>query len=56
MALTVPVLSKVPNLLKELVKTVPNVNFHYVDEPGKPAYLQATNNAEFNCLRERFIF
>jgi hypothetical protein len=57
MALTVPVLSKVPNLLKELVKAVPNVNFHYVDDPGKPAYLQATNNAEFNyCLRERFIF
>jgi phosphoglycerate dehydrogenase-like enzyme len=52
MALTVPVLSKVPNLLKELVKAVPNVNFHYVDDPEKDSSFKKSEIiiADFDLL------
>lgn len=36
MTLTIAVLSKIPNLLKELVKTVPNVDFYEIPDAGEP--------------------
>ncbi|RZC36055.1 glyoxylate/hydroxypyruvate reductase A HPR2 [Asbolus verrucosus] len=40
MTLTIPVLSKVPNLLKELVKVAPNVTFHEVADPERDPYFK----------------